>query len=203
MGTWHSGTDVVRALDRLPEGCLLLLDEAYVECAPAGTAVEVNIEDPRVIRMRTFSKAHGMAGARVGYALGAAGLIGEFEKVRNHFGMNRAAQAGALAALNDPEWLAQVCERISVARDRIAAIAAENGLRALPSATNFVAIDCGRDGHFARAVLSGLLARGLFVRMPFVAPQDRCIRVSCGRDADLDLLAAALPEVLAELTAQQ
>ncbi|MEB8388238.1 pyridoxal phosphate-dependent aminotransferase [Rhodobacteraceae bacterium KMM 6894] len=199
MGTWHSGTDVVRALDAMPDGCLLLLDEAYVDCAPPGTAAEIAIDDPRVIRMRTFSKAHGMAGARVGYALGPAGLIGEFEKVRNHFGMNRAAQAGALAALNDPEWLAQVCARIAAARDRIAAIAAENGLRAVPSATNFVAVDCGQDGDFARAVLAGLLARGLFVRMPFVAPQDRCIRISCGQDADLDLLADALPEVLAEV----
>ena len=54
----------------------------------------------------------------------------------------------------------------------------------LPSATNFVTIDCGADGAFARRVLAALVARGIFVRMPFVAPQDRCIRVSCGPDAD-------------------
>ncbi|MCZ4352254.1 pyridoxal phosphate-dependent aminotransferase [Roseovarius aestuarii] len=198
MGSWHSGADVARALDRLPKRCLLLLDEAYVECAPPGTAAEIDIHDPRVIRMRTFSKAHGMAGARVGYAMGPAELIGEFEKVRNHFGMNRAAQAGALAALHDTGWLTQTCAKIAAARDRIGEIAAANGLRALPSATNFVAIDCGQDGDFARAVLAALLVRGLFVRMPFVAPQDRCIRVSCGRSEDLDLLSEALPDALAE-----
>ena len=76
-------------------------------------------------------------------------------------------------------------------------IAEANGLRALPSATNFVTIDCGRDGAFARAVLNGLVARGIFVRMPFVAPQDRCIRVTAGRPADLAAFAAALPEALA------
>ena len=58
-------------------------------------------------------------------------------------------------------------------------------------------IDCGRDGAFARAVLNGLVARGVFVRMPFVAPQDRCIRVTAGRAEDLAAFAAALPEALA------
>ena len=81
-------------------------------------------------------------------------------------------------------------------RARIAGIAAANGLAALPSATNFVAIDCGRDGAFARRVLEALTARGIFVRKPFVAPQDRCIRVTVGRPADLDAFAAALPRAL-------
>ena len=66
----------------------------------------------------------------------------------------------------------------------------------LPSATNFVTIDCGADGDFARKVLDELLALGIFVRMPFVAPQDRCIRVSAGRPADLVALADALPRAL-------
>ncbi|WP_170753816.1 pyridoxal phosphate-dependent aminotransferase [Ruegeria lacuscaerulensis] len=197
MGSWHMGADIVSAMEKLPTGCLLVLDEAYVECAPEGTAAPINAGDPRVIRMRTFSKVYGMAGARVGYAIAAPGLISAFNKVRNHFGMNRAAQAGALAALQDAEWLEQVQAKITDARDRIGQIARENGLEALPSATNFVAIDCGRDGAFAKAVLEALVARGIFVRMPFVAPQNRCIRVSCGAVSDLDLFAAALPEALA------
>jgi histidinol-phosphate aminotransferase len=150
-----------------------------------------------VIRFRTFSKAHGMAGARVGYGIGARPLIAAFDRVRNHFGMNRAAQAGALAALADRDWLAHVREEVARARDRIGEIARENGLTPLPSATNFVAIDCGRDGTFARNVLEALGERGVFVRMPFVAPQDRCIRISCGRPEDLDVLAAELPLALA------
>ncbi|WP_282120008.1 pyridoxal phosphate-dependent aminotransferase [Ruegeria atlantica] len=198
MGSWHSGADIVAALDDLPDGSLLVLDEAYVECAPEGTAAPVAADDPRVIRMRTFSKVYGMAGARVGYAIGAPGLISAFNKVRNHFGMNRAAQAGALAALNDAEWLNHVQTKITEARDRIGHIARENGLAPLPSATNFVAIDCGKDGAFAKAVLDSLVAQGIFVRMPLAAPQNRCIRVSCGEAADLDAFATALPKALAE-----
>ncbi len=198
MGSWHSGVDIVAALDGLPDGCLLVLDEAYVECAPAGTAVNTAIDDKRLIRLRTFSKVYGMAGARVGYAMGAPGLIDAFNKVRNHFGVNRIAQAGALAALADNTWLAHVQSEIATARDRLADIARDNGLTPLPSATNFVTIDCGGNGDFARAVLGGLIARGIFVRMPFAPPQDRCIRVSCGRNGDLDAFAAALPEALAE-----
>ncbi|WP_299769050.1 pyridoxal phosphate-dependent aminotransferase [uncultured Tateyamaria sp.] len=196
MGTWHDGKTLERALDRLPDGCVLVLDEAYIECAPPGTAPEINPGDARVIRMRTFSKVYGLAGARVGYAIGAAPLIDAFNKVRNHFGMNRAAQAGALAALQDQSYLGHVQEQIGGARDRIARIASDNGLAALPSATNFVAIDCGADGAFAKAVLDGLIARGIFVRMPFAAPQNRCIRVSCGTAENLDAFATALPTAL-------
>jgi histidinol-phosphate aminotransferase len=118
--------------------------------------------------------------------------------VRNQFGMNRAALAGALAALEDQDWMTHVRAEVATARDRIAQIARDNGLSPLPSATNFVTVDCGGDGALARRVLDGLVARGVFVRMPFVAPQNRCIRISCGTAADLDLLAGMLPEALQE-----
>ncbi|WP_299659003.1 pyridoxal phosphate-dependent aminotransferase [uncultured Ruegeria sp.] len=197
MGTWHSGADIVTAMAALPEGCLLVLDEAYVECAPESSAAPVAADDPRVIRMRTFSKVYGMAGARVGYAIGAPELISAFNKVRNHFGMNRAAQAGALAALGDDDWLAQVQAQIAEARERIGQIARANGLKPLPSATNFVAIDFGRDGAFAKAILDALVEQGVFVRMPFSVPQNRCIRVSCGGKAEMAAFEAALPKALA------
>ena len=196
MGSHHRGTDIVKAMEKLPAGTLLVLDEAYVECAPEGTALPLPADDPRVIRMRTFSKAYGLAGARVGYAIGHPELIEAFHKVRNHFGMNRAAQAGALAALEDHSYLAAVQQQIVRARERIAQIARDNGLTPLPSATNFVTIDCGHDAEFAKAVLDGLIAHGIFVRMPFVAPQNRCIRVSCGTPAMLDAFATALPPAL-------
>ena len=197
MGSYTRGADITAALDDLPDGCLLVLDEAYAEFAPKDAVPDIAMDDPRVIRIRTFSKAYGMAGARVGYAFGAAELIRSFEKIRNHFGMNRAAQAGALAALADQDWLAQTCAKVAAARAEIGAIARNNGLTALPSATNFVAVDCGATGDFARKVLGELVTRGIFVRMPFVAPQDRCIRISCGRPEDLAALAAALPAALA------
>lgn len=201
MGSWHAGDTIARAVAAVPDGCVLALDEAYVEFAPEGTAPVLDPDDPRVIRLRTFSKAYGMAGLRVGYALGAPGLIAAFEKVRNHFGVGRIAQAGALAALADRAHLAQVVAQAAAARARIAAIAAGCGLAALPSATNFVTIDCGGDGALARRVLAGLIARDVFARMPFVAPHDRCIRLSAGRPEDLDRLAEVLPAALAEARA--
>jgi len=201
MGSWHSGDVIAAMVAAVPDGCVLVLDEAYVDLAPDGTAPVLDVADPRVIRLRTFSKGHGLAGLRVGYALGAAPLIAAFDKVRNHFGVGRVAQAGALAALQDRDWLSQVQAEVAAARDGIGAIARDNGLVPLPSATNFVTVDCGGDGALARAVLAGLAARGIFVRMPFVAPHDRCIRISCGTPADLAALARALPLALAEARA--
>ncbi len=198
MGTYHPAPVISAMIEAVPEGSLLVLDEAYIEFAPEDAAPPLDVEDPRVIRMRTFSKAYGMAGARVGYAIGARDLIQSFDKVRNHFGMCRISQAGALAALADQDHLKQTVENVGQARDRIKAIAADNGLEVVSSAANFVAVDCGRDGEFARKVLDALVARGIFVRMPLVAPQDRCIRVSAGTPELLDLFAQALPEALKE-----
>ncbi len=197
MGTWHGGTVIEAMLARLPEGTLLVLDEAYLEFAPAEAEARIAADDPRVIRMRTFSKAHGLAGARVGYAIAAPRLVAAFDKVRNHFGMTRMSQAGALAALQDQSWLADVRRKVAAARERLGRIAADNGLLAVPSAANFVAIDCGGDGDLAAAVLRELVVRDIFVRMPGVAPLDRCIRVSAGTDADLDAFAEVLPQALA------
>ncbi len=197
MGSWHDGAVIARMLDALPESTLLVLDEAYIDLAPEGTAAKIAADDPRVIRMRTFSKAHGMAGARIGYALGHSELIGAFNKIRNHFGVSRVSQAGALAALRDDVHLETVQHRVAASRDELSRIARLNGLKPLPSATNFVTIDCGKDGDFARRVLSELIARDIFVRMPFVAPHDRCIRVSCGLPAQNALVGNALPDALA------
>lgn len=199
MGSWHRGSELAKRLKDLPEGCLLVLDEAYVECAPEGTALPIDVEDPRVIRMRTFSKIYGMAGMRVGYALGATELIASFNKVRNHFGVNRMAQVGALAALHDQDWLRHVQSEIESSRLRLSEIADANGLTPLPSATNFVTMDCGADAGFAQSVMAGLIARDIFVRMPFAAPQNRCIRVSCGPEDLIDIFAEELPKVLADL----
>lgn len=201
MGSWHSGPRLNEMIARLPGGCVLCLDEAYADFAPPGTLPRIDVSEPRLIRLRTFSKAYGLAGLRVGYAIGHVDLIAAFERVRNHFGVGIVAQAGALGALADPAWLASVVEAVAVSKGEIAAIATRNGLRPLPSATNFVTVDCGRNGAFARAVLKGLLAHGIFVRMPGVAPLDRCIRISAGGAEDLVALAAALPQVMTEVGA--
>jgi histidinol-phosphate aminotransferase len=153
-------------------------------------------DHPQVIRLRTFSKGYGLAGARVGYAITNPELAVAFDKLRDHFGMSRISQAGALAALADQAWLAAVQSRTITARARLSGIAQANGLRPLPSATNFVTIDCGRDGDFARRLLAELGARGVFIRMPGVAPLDRCIRISLGDDAALDVVEETLPLAL-------
>jgi histidinol-phosphate aminotransferase len=196
MGSHHPAGVIEDIVANLPDHALLVLDEAYADLAPAGTVPLIPADHPQVIRLRTFSKGYGLAGARVGYAITNPELAVAFDKLRDHFGMSRISQAGALAALADQAWLAAVQSRTITARTRLSAIAAENGLRPLPSATNFVTIDCGRDGDFARRLLAELGARGVFIRMPGVAPLDRCIRISLGDDAALDVVEEALPQAL-------
>ncbi len=200
MGSWHPGTRIEAMLDQLPAGSLLILDEAYGEFAPGDALPRIDPEDARVIRFRTFSKAYAMAGARVGYAIGPAELIAGFDRIRNHFGMNRTAQIGALAALQDADWLEHIRAEVAASRSRLAGIAQENGLTALASATNFVALDTHRDGAFARALLQALAREGIFARMPGTAPMDRCIRVSCGPEPEMAAFAEALPRAIKALT---
>lgn len=196
MGSWWNAADVQCLIDSVPARALLLLDEAYSDTAPPEVVPPIDVSNPQVLRLRTFSKAYGLAGLRVGYGIGEAALIKSFDKIRNHFGVNRLGQIGALAALEDQHHLARVVRATTEARNQIGTIAAANGLTALPSATNFVALDCGRDGHFARRVLGELIARDVFVRMPGVRPLDRCIRVSVGRTDDLATFAESLPDAL-------
>lgn len=198
MGSWWDAESVVSFARALPETTLLILDEAYGETAPAGTIppVAALIGQPNVLRMRTFSKAYGLAGARIGYAIGTLGNAQAFDKIRNHFGMARVSIQAALAALKDQAYLADVIGRIAAACEHIAGIARVNGLLPLASATNFVTVDCGRDGTHAKAIVDGLMEHGVFIRMPGIAPLNRCIRISVGPQADMALLEEALPKVL-------
>ncbi len=197
MASWWEASAVAELIANMPAGSVLCLDEAYSEFAPDGTTPPIDVTDQKVLRFRTFSKAYGMAGARIAYVIGEASMIKAYDKIRNHFSVNRIAQAGALAALADQAYLRAVVAKVSHARIRIGAIGRANGLVPLPSAANFVALDCGRDGAYAKRVLDGLIERGVFVRMPGAAPLNRCIRISAGTDADLDVVEAELPKALA------
>ena len=201
MGSWWDAAAVVEFAEALPETCLLILDEAYCETAPEGASPSIArlLERPNVMRTRTLSKAYGLAGARVGYVITTPENAQAFDKIRNHFGMARVSVAAGLAALQDQTYLADVLKRIAASREQISRIALDNGLQPLVSATNFVAIDCGRDGTYARAIVDGLMEHGVFIRMPGVAPLNRCIRVSTGLPQDMDLLAEALPLVLKKI----
>ena len=160
---------------------------------PPESLLPLDTADPRIIRMRTFSKAYGMAGARIGYAIATPEMIATFDKIRLHFGVNLVAQAGALASLADTDYLASVTAAVATGRDEYAALAAELGLTALPSATNFVTIDVGGPER-ARALVAALAERGVFIRMPGAPPLDRCVRVTVGTPAERALFGEILRE---------
>ncbi|MBM3278251.1 MAG: aminotransferase class I/II-fold pyridoxal phosphate-dependent enzyme [Candidatus Handelsmanbacteria bacterium] len=196
MGTFHPAASVRDFLGQLPPDCLVILDEAYVEFAPAQVHLPVETLDPRLVRMRTFSKAHGMAGARIGYAVAHRQVVAALDKIRNHFAVNRVAQAGALASLGDPGFLAGVVRQVEEGRREYAALAGELGLRAVPSGTNFVALEIGPQ---ARRLLEVLLENDVFVRMPGMAPLDRCIRVTVGTPQERRDFAQVLRRVLPQV----
>ena len=196
MGSWWDAGYVESMIKSVPEGSLLILDEAYGEFAPAGTLPPFDMDNCRVIRLRTFSKAYGLAGMRVGYAIGNKELIAEFNKVRNHFGLSRLSQIAALAAVQDQAHLNNVQQQVRGSLQRIQQFALDNQLKPLPTAANFLTIDCGRDGDYAIAVMKGLIERGVFVRMPGVSPLNRCIRITAGLPVELEFLEETLPDVL-------
>ena len=202
MGTHWKSDDLQDFISTIPPQMLLILDEAYCDTAPAGSVPPIDVTNPQVLRYRTFSKAYGLAGARIGYVVGDRGVIEGFEKVRNHYGINRVGQIGARAALLDQDYLKQAVKRIAQAREAIAAIASNNILSTAKSAASFVAIDCGRDGAFAQRVLKGLIDRDVFVRKPTAPGLDQFIRVSCGPDRDIAVFAGALPQALLDARRQ-
>ncbi|WP_417248089.1 pyridoxal phosphate-dependent aminotransferase [Celeribacter sp.] len=196
MGGAHSATRIEAMIEALPDGCLMVLDEAYTEFADAATRPALEPMDPRVIRFRTFSKAYGMAGARVAYGITHPEIAAAFDRVRNHFGVNRIAVAGAVASLAEQDRLADIVARIKAGREELAEIAKAHGLSPRPSQTNFVAMDTHRDGAFARALVAELDRRGVFIRMPGVAPLNSHIRVSVGTPEEIAIFASRLGPAL-------
>ncbi|MGH7728955.1 MAG: aminotransferase class I/II-fold pyridoxal phosphate-dependent enzyme, partial [Vulcanimicrobiaceae bacterium] len=202
-----SGSFVPRAqLERLlayvPAPMLVVLDEAYLEFAPPEEILPAGYDDPRLVRLRTFSKAYGLAGLRIGFAFGNAAHASALNAIRTQFGVNRIAQAGALAALADDAYLAEAIAENARGRDAYRALARELGLSTLASHTNFVCFDLGSRMR-AEALVEALLRRGVFVRKPGLAPLDRCVRVTVGNGAERAAFAAALRGALAELGAAE
>ncbi|MGH1359454.1 MAG: pyridoxal phosphate-dependent aminotransferase [Burkholderiaceae bacterium] len=195
MGSWHDAQTIDRLIEQIPAGRVLVLDEAYAEFAPAGTLPPIDTSNDRVIRLRTFSKAHGMAGLRIGYAIAHADLINGLSRIRNHFGVNRLAQAAALASLQDADFLAGSISQVSAGREKISSLARRHQLTALPSATNFVALDMG-DPDRANRLRISLQDLGVFVRMPGVAPLNRTIRIGVGNQAEHAHLERVFTEAL-------
>jgi histidinol-phosphate aminotransferase len=192
--------DLADFLDALPPGVLPVLDEAYFEYLPAGahdgTAL---LRDGRyLVVMRTFSKAFGLAGLRVGWMAGPPGLAEAVSPVRNVFDVNAVAQAAALASLEDaPAELAPRMDEVRVERARMAEGLRALGLEPLPSEANFVFVEVGEE----RAALldRALTARGVIVRPTggFGAPGG--LRITVGTPAQGDRLLVAMAEALEEI----
>jgi len=185
--------------ESLPHDTLLLLDEAYADFVDDDELIAPPLED-RLIRLRTFSKAYGMAGARIGYAVATESNVRTFQKIRLHYGINRNAQVGALESLRDDEFRRYVVDATAQAREEYYRLAREVGRRSIESRTNFVCIEMETPQRAVR-VMEELLARGVWVRKPGAPPLDACIRVSAGTEPMRAALADALRAVLAEVSA--
>ncbi|MEO1205776.1 MAG: aminotransferase class I/II-fold pyridoxal phosphate-dependent enzyme [Pseudomonadota bacterium] len=190
LGTFWRHTEIGALVESVPETTLLLLDEAYADTAPPDAIPPLSIQHPNVLRFRTFSKAYGLAGIRVGFAIGHPDLIAQFEKVRNHYGVNLLGQVGARAAIGDQAYLIETVNEIAKARNRIEQVAMETGFETLPSATNFMTIDC-REAERAQDMMSSLTEAGIFVRRPSVEKLQRFIRVTAGDAPALDIFEEA------------
>jgi histidinol-phosphate aminotransferase len=150
---------------------------------------------PGIVRARTFSKAYGMAGARIAYLLATADVTSTLQKIRLHYGVNRTAQVGALAALDEDDYVARVVAEVARGRDDYEALGRRLGTSTLPSRTNFVCFDLGSRRR-AEAMLAELLRRAVFIRKPGAPPLERYVRVTVGtpreRERFADAFAAAL-----------
>ena len=198
MGTWGSADQALGLLSALPADSMLVLDEAYSEFAPPEAVPAMDVSDRRLVRTRTFSKAHGMAGARIGYAIAHEEVVAVLDRVRNQFGVNRVAQAGALASLGEPAHVSGVVRQVKAGRRELVRWGEELGLGHVESATNFVNLDLG-GGERARAVQAALVDHGVFVRMPYKPPGDRCVRVTVGTPEQRAAFARGLRAALGEV----
>ncbi len=198
-GRFIARDDVAAFYRALPHDTLLLLDEAYADFVDLDDLLTPHFEG-RLIRMRTFSKAYGMAGARIGYALTAVSNVRTFQKIRLHYGINRNAQVGALASLSDDAFRERVVAETAAARADYYALAAELGCACIESFTNFVCVDM-QTAERATRVVDDLLRRGVWIRKPGAPPLDRFIRVSAGTEPMRRAFAGALRGVLAEMPA--
>lgn len=186
-------------ISRFDSGILWVIDEVYADFADRGILPDTFqlIRDGRpVISVRSFSKLYGLAGLRVGYAIGPRQLIDVINRVREPFTVNRLAQAAALASLEDEEFRRRVLDGTRRGRTYLIEAMEEMGLKCAPSQTNFVLVDTKRD---SRLVYEGLLKRGIIVRSGSIWGLESHCRITVGRPRHNRLLLKSLKEVLAEL----
>jgi histidinol-phosphate aminotransferase len=199
-GTWLDAASLRRFVATAPPHTVVVLDEAYVEyarvdgLADAGDWVR---EFSRLVVVRTLSKAYGLAGVRVGYAISHPSVADVLNRIRPAFNVNNVAQAGAVAALDDQAHVARCAHATVAERARLAAGLRDLGLTVIPSAGNFLMVGFG---DRAARVHAGLLRAGVIVRPLGNYGLHRHLRISVGLPAQTDRLLAALPALLREAT---
>jgi histidinol-phosphate aminotransferase len=189
--------ELKRFLESLPPGVLVVLDEAYHEYAPAGAALntlQFIREGCPLITLRTFSKIYGLAGLRIGYGIAPAPVIEDLNRVREPFNVNSAAQAAALAALQDEQHLQRSRDLVEKGKEQLARGLQELGLRPVPTQANFIFVDLRRD---AKQVFLELMRRGVIVRSGDIFGFPTYIRVTIGTAEQNALFLEQLAAVLA------
>ncbi len=168
---------------------VVLVDEAYVDFAPASCA-DLALRLPNVLIARTLSKSYSLAGIRLGYAVGHAPLIEALHKIKDSYNISFLTQQLAAAALSDQAWMKTNVAKITVTRERVAQALRARGWFVLESATNFLFVR--PPVRPAREIFEDLRSRKIFVRY-FPAPATRdYLRITVGTDAEMDALLAAL-----------
>ena len=179
MGTWWNSDVIEAMIDRIPKGTLLLLDEAYGEFAPSGALPQIDISNHRVLRFRTFSKAYGLAGFRVGYGFAHAGLIGNLLKVKLPFEPAIPAQSAAISALDDTEYLEVALSNNKVGMKQMTDVFNSLGLQYIPSVTNFITL-VFENGDNAKSFTQNMLKNGVILRHLIGFGLPECVRVTIG-----------------------
>jgi histidinol-phosphate aminotransferase len=195
-GTWAGKDELQRFVASIPASTLIVLDEAYFEFArPLGCqdGIEWLAAHPNLVVLRTFSKAYGLAGMRVGYGVSHAGVADILNRVRQPFNVGNVAMEGALAALQDPEHVARGVALASEGREFLSRELRELGLTVLPSAANFVMVRVPDSGE---QLYQRLLRLGVIVRPLAGYGLPQYLRISTGTAAQNERLIAALRQCL-------
>ncbi|MDE2290859.1 MAG: histidinol-phosphate transaminase [Elusimicrobia bacterium] len=199
-GTYNSQAEVEGLLGALPADCLLILDEAYVQYAEGRPGYPRSLPDlarrwQNLFVLRTFSKAYGLAGLRVGYGIGDAAVVAWLDRIRMPFNVSLPSQRAALAALDDAAFLRKSVSMNARNRALLARRLARRGLKTEDSSTNFLFCECPLPG---RVLFERLLKRGVIVRPLDEYGLPRHVRVSVGSARQNKALLAALDAALAE-----
>jgi histidinol-phosphate aminotransferase len=200
-GTILSQTQLAAVLARVPEDVMVVLDEAYYEFAAAmpdypARSTDLLSKRKNFAILRTFSKIYGLAGMRVGYLLTNPEHAKRVRSVMFTFGVNRLAQVGAKAALEDDGYLADVVRRNRWSVDFLESYFRGQGWEFFPSYANFCWVDCGLD---SKEVFERLQAKGVIIRPGYLWGWDSWLRVSAGTEAQMEFFARQMDAVLAEM----